>query len=268
MKKANTLTLIIAILLVQTSLFSQNITCEPDASNRTQVLENNIPNSYTCYMEMRRGWFSTNRGTGMLIHPRVVLTAGHNTAFYLFSKSFPYFISSVQNVTMYFGSIDKDNYLVKQSVRLKKGKTKFFNNGYWASGAIDKDFSIIILPDETVYNAVGGHYALSPITSKSDIGETIHMTGSPGDKELNEIWTEQTSNFEIKQSKLSYDLYTVKRNSGSPVWFINSNNQFQLAGVHSRGVKSEIGCNSAVSISQETYNKIVKWCLKAGIDLN
>ena len=251
-------------LMVSGDLHAQDLECNPNPSNRAQVTESNAPSSYTCYMVMRRGWFSKKLGTGMLIHPRVVLTAGHNTAFYMFSKSFPFVISSVRNVNMYFGSKSKEDYIIKESVRLKKGKTKFFNNGYWIAGSVDRDFSIIILPDNSVYDAVGGHYVLKPITSESDIKGNINLTGSPGDKPVFETWTEDTENFKIDGAKLSYDLFTAVRNSGSPVWFVNENNEYQVAGVHSR---KDFGCNASVLINQDTYDKIVEWCKMAGIEL-
>jgi len=265
MKNSKYIVLITLFLFyIQMPLMAQESTCEPNAENRIRIVDENLPNAYTCYMEMRRGWFSKKLGTGMLIHPRVVLTAGHNTAFYMFSKSFPFVASSVQNATMYFGSIDKDNYLVKQSVRLKTGKTKFFNSAYWVNGHISRDFSIIILPDDSVYNAVGGHYVLKPVKTTEDIEGPIHLTGSPGNEAVHEIWTEESQNFKISSSKLSYDLFTAPRNSGSPVWTLNNEGQYQVVGVHSRKDNS---CNASVLINDETYNQIVEWCKQAGIEL-
>ncbi|WP_299339170.1 hypothetical protein [uncultured Psychroserpens sp.] len=255
----------LVICALSTVVSAQNLDCKPDPLNRTQILDNNDPSSYTCYMEMRRGWTNTTLGTGILIHPRVVLTAGHNTAFFMFSKSFPFVFSSVKNVTLYFGSTDEDNYIIKQNVRLKKGKTKFFSDGYWLSPKIEDDFSIIILPDDSVYRALGGHFIVKPMTSETDIDGPINITGSPGDKDKFQIWTAHTNNFAVNGSKLSYDIFTAPRNSGSPIWFKNANNEYQIAGVHSRGTKG-IGCNSAVFINKKTYDTIVEWCATAGID--
>lgn len=243
--------------------YSQEINCNPDSTKRTRITTENIPNSYSCYMEMKRGW-STYYGSGALIHPRVIITAGHNLAYFPFVKRLPFFLfRGTRKIDLYFGSIDSHHYKTNTSIKLKRGKTKFFNSWYWANSDISRDFSIIILPDSSIYKQVGGCYKFSPLTANDLNGSSVHITGSPGDKDLYEMWTDSTTNFSVSNSSINYDLYTAVRNSGSPIW-TKTNNSVQLVGVHSRGFNS---CNGSVFIDQKTYKQVVEWCKQAGINL-
>lgn len=194
-------------------------------------------------------------GTGFLIHPRVVLTAGHNVAYYPSGV--------VKKADLYFGSIDSTKFRKHQKVDLRRNKTKFFKSNYFLSNNIKRDFAVIILPDESVYESVGGHFTLKP---NNEIKyDSLTITGSPGDKDLFEIWTETTDDYKEFRDYTKYNLHTVKRNSGSPIWFADENGDFQVTGIHSRGYGS---CGASVKITDRVYEQIKKWCAKAGINLD
>lgn len=252
------------LLILVFKAHSQNLECNPDENSRTRILVDNNPNNFTCFIEMTRGW-STYYGTGALIHPRVVITAGHNIAYFPVTKRPPFVLfSGTRKVNLYFGSIDSKNHKATvKDLKLKKSKTKFFMDGYWSNSAIFRDFAIIILPDLQVYNTVKGHYKLSYL-SESDIKDKeIQIIGSPGDKDLFEMWTSKTKNFRLEDGGLKYDLYTEVRNSGSPI-FISNNSDFQLIGVHSRSFGK---CNASVFLDNNTYDQIVEWCKSIGVDI-
>lgn len=234
----------------------------PNPDERVQVSDG-LPHRYACYISFKRGW-SHARGSGFLIHPRLVLTAGHNQAFYPVSRYFPWLMSYVTQADLYFGSTDEQHYLSKQHIRLRRGKTKFHQNAYWLKGAIDRDYSLIVLPDSAVYKALGGCFEVMPVGEKGLHGAELHITGSPGDKKQGELWTSMAHNFEQNLQSLHYDIYTKGGNSGSVIW-IETDSGYQAVGVHSRKFNDHY--NGALLINQEVYDQIKAWAAKAGIEL-
>lgn len=192
-------------------------------------------------------------GTGFLIHPRVVLTAGHNLAY------FP--TGNVKKAEIHFGSIDSLNKIASKEILLKRGKNKFYKSNYFLFGSIKRDYAIIILPDSSVYEQVGGHFTFLPVNNPKT--DSLTITGSPGDKELFEMWTESTTKYMNYKKFTRYNLFTAVRNSGSPIWY-KSNDKYIIAGVHSRSYGN---CGASVLITDKVYKKIKKWCRKSGIKL-
>ncbi|WP_166919764.1 trypsin-like serine peptidase [Flavobacterium poyangense] len=244
--------LFLLFLLMPQLFYSQDTNCEL-IDTRTRIVENNIPNMYTCYMVMNRGG-SERYGTGFLIHPRVILSAGHNFAWYP--------NGSVNTVKVFFGSIDSSNYAISDTITLNN-TNRFFKSGYWAKGKIYRDYSVVILPDSTVYKKVKGIFKL-PKPNKINDFKTLNITGSPGDKDFFEMWTANTVNFNIQSDKITYDLFTEVRNSGSPVWSEKDGVYYAL-GVHSRKWGD---CNAAVFLNEEVQQQIRAWCKEGGIILD
>ena len=239
------------LLLFPMCLTAQVLSCNPDSSRRQRITSSSIPNNYTCYMEMTRGR-SERYGTGFLISPRVILTAGHNLAYFPSGK--------VKSVDLYFGSIDSSTYLCHTTVKLEEGKNCFYNKGYWINGKIRRDFAIIILPDSNVFQKVGGCFQYDS-TLFSRTLSNIHITGSPGDKNLFEMWTDSTTSFELMETYIRYDLFTEVRNSGSPIW-TRTLTGMAIVGIHSRGYGN---CNAAVMLTPKVYGIIRQWCLSVDL---
>lgn len=239
-------------LLTPQLIHSQDTNCKA-IDMRTRIIEENIPNMYTCYMVMNRGG-SERYGTGFLIHPRVILSAGHNFAWYP--------NGSVNEVQVYFGSVDSLHYAVTDTISLNK-TNRFFKSSYWANGKIARDYSVVILPDSSVYKKIKGIFKL-PEPKKINEFKSLNITGSPGDKNHFEIWTANTTNFNIGSDKIIYDLFTEVRNSGSPIWS-EKNGIYYVLGIHSRAWDD---CNAAVFLNEEVQEQIKAWCKEGGITLD
>lgn len=244
--------LLLIALFALTDSVGQERACNPDLNIRRRITNAEMPNAFTCYMEMTRGR-SARYGTGFLIHPRVILTVGHNLAWYPTGR--------VNQVKVYFGSIDSVHYLASDIIKLSKGSNQFYKNNYYMRGKIENDYAIIILPDSSIYKKVGGTYKIAD-TSMLQNTDLINITGSPGDKDLFEMWTSSTKNFGIQESMVRYDLHTEVRNSGSPIW-TKTGSTYYVIGAHSR---SWGDCNAAVLINGEVLEQLKRWCKAAGVD--
>jgi len=227
--------------------------CESDSTKRQRVLTSDAPNAFTCYMVMQRG-AKENYGTGFLIHPRVLLTAGHNLA------NFPSGV--VTSVEVFFGSVDADNYLISATIPLTKGENKFFRKNYWLTWKIRNDYAIVILPDSSLYKAIKGHYSATPVDAAVLTQSALHITGSPKGKALHEMWTDSTTQIEYNGNYIRYDMFTVYRNSGSPIWQ-RTESGYRAVGVHSRGYGT---CGAATTLNEAVITQIRQWCRSAGVD--
>lgn len=263
--------LTIAVFIFTTlHLFAQQCDLHLTASRRQQVQAVTSPYSYVVQMDMRRG--KTYHGTAFFVHPRVLLTAGHNL------RKRPQFIfTRVRSITLKVGATSSDTYLAKQTFNTTQNENIFtlksFNNSY----SIWEDFGIIILPDETLFNKAGGHFRLTVFNENTLFGKEIQIAGFPGDKPYCTMWTDKTKNFfphlnEIdnhnKLQYLKYDFVTATGLSGGPVWF-NHNNINYVFAIHTYGNNIDNrNCNTATILTTTILNQISEFCKSKGIELN
>jgi glutamyl endopeptidase len=249
------------IFLISNICISQNCNTEITDSRRVQITKMSEPFTYIVQMTMKRG--KSYNGTSFFIHPRVLLTAGHNLR-----KRPQFFFTGVKSLILRFGATNSNTNLFEVNLKTVQNDNIYtlqsFNNSY----SVQEDYGIIILPDDKSYKAVGGNgtFKLSFINNNLIPKEIINISGYPGDKDFCTQWQDSTSNYYIKNEMLQYDFKTEHGLSGGPIWIKNNSNQYEVIGIHTNG--QEKGCTTATIITKEIYDNIIKFCLTKGIDVN
>jgi V8-like Glu-specific endopeptidase len=251
----------IVILLYSSLCIAQNCDSDLGDKRRIQVTSMQAPFSYVVQMQMYRG--RTYSGTAFFIHPRVLLTAGHNL------RKRPQFIfTRVKSLALHIGATDKKTNLYETTYDTQQNVNIYtldsFNNEY----SIYEDYGLVILPDETAFKKAGGKFILSVYNPTDLIGKTINITSYPSDKPFCTQWTDNTSNFFTYKNYMHYDFSTEHGASGAPIWFDDKDGVKKVFGIHTNGDGfDQYKCNTATLISQNIYNDIILFCLSKGIDV-
>lgn len=182
-------------------------------------------------------------GTGWLVSPRTVITAGH--CVYMHDQGgWPRSIEVIpgmNDAARPFGSG------VSTVFRSVQGWTQSKNRNY--------DYGAIILPANYRPGASTGAFGF---TVKDDAylkAAMLNLSGYPGDKGGNQQWFMAQKTKSVASRVLTYEIDTVGGQSGSPVWLKIGNQRFAV-GVHTNGASSG---NSATRIVQAVYNNLVAW---------
>lgn len=218
------------------------------------------PYKYICQLlvKRQRGSF---KATGFLIAPRVILTAGHNIhRFSIFS--FPRRITIVPGAS--YSNLDKAPF---GSYQFDHKKLKIITHPNYKGMATRKtDFGIIILPDDSIYNRLGGFLEIEDFDRAKNEMDTLMISGYPGDKDYGTQWTEGTTAFSDSNGMIVYGLYTHTGLSGAPVFYHRKmQDKYFVVGIHNTGnLKGTINCNAATKIDSATEDLITDWVVRYG----
>lgn len=255
-----TILLLGLFIAIKANVHSQNCDLNATENRRTQVLNMTKPYSFIVQMTMKRG--KSYNGTAFLIHPRVLLTAGHNLR-----KRNSIFTTRVKSLTLRFGATTKNTSLYSTSFATTQFENIYTNPNFNADYSIGKDYGIVILPDDNAYNQVGGYFKIVIFDSLSIKNKFIHIGGYPGDRPFCTQWQDSTSNYFLFKNYMHYDFATEHGASGAPIWY-SENNENKVFGIHTNGDGfDQYKCNTATLITKEMYDDIIQFCLSKGIDI-
>jgi len=215
---------------------------------RRQVTETEKwPNSVHGVISLEGGSW----GTGTLIGPNIVITAGHNL-YSLDEETYAdinsmRFLPGAHQRGLPFGKIKVQHYCVSPE--------------YVRSG--QEDYGILIL-SEPIGEKVG-YFGLSCL-SPFELGKTeINITGYPGDKVRNkgcfgkffEMWgmKGRVSGIDQARSLFSYEIDTNAGQSGSGVFYQKDGNYY-VCGIHVMGFENT---NQATFLTRKIYEQIYIW---------
>ena len=233
--------------------------CTPISTDNTKQ----EPYKYVCYLRKFNAHGTAYTSTAFLIAPRVLLTNAHN----LYNAN-RYEIAAAHNgqgtklsstdPLLTYGMISlartasntfyPSSFIKNQRKRTRKEARHF-------------DYGIIILPDLTLYNKLGGFLLTADCDLLAKPGDAILFAGYPGgiSSYNSELFQKQNNGsltgFYENGAMMSYSLGTHKGASGSPI-LIQRDGKFFVVGIHGYGS----GCkNSGVKLTQDILNTLSGW---------
>lgn len=175
-----------------------------------------------------------NQGTGAMIGPDAVLTAGH----VLYDKNYGGMATRVEVIPAYNGG--------QAPVGVASGRAWYVTSAFKASGAANEDIGLIKL--NSTIGQTTGTFGLASGVKK---GDELTMAGYPSDK--NGRMTEMSSPIQAVAGGIAEYLFdTAPGSSGSPVY--NQKNQIEV--VHSAGSTS---MNQGVALSVAQVKQLLAW---------
>jgi V8-like Glu-specific endopeptidase len=219
--------------------FRRELEIVDNDDNRKQIGDTTkTPFRWVCSLELE---FSDGiyGGTGVLISPKHILTCGHN----LFAngkkvlsvkavpglngnyKPFGSVNSSKTDAHEFWKNSNDSSYdigLIKLSKSIGETSFKALNSkklGYWGSSAHGEGTMLI------------------PFDQSKQLNKKVNLAGYPGDKGFNQLWWDAGKIVnvapKVAQGLIYYEADTCPAQSGSPVWFRNTQtNKWYLIAIH------------------------------------
>lgn len=196
------------------------------------------------HMIMRFPNGKTYIGSGTMVNRHHVLTAGHC----VFSRADGGWATSVV-----FQAAQNDNQLPFGSVRAVRllsvtGWTQNNDRAY--------DMGMLILGSDLGLRT--GWFGVITLASSSGLlRRRVNVTGYPGDKGGQQMWTHADVIKSVTAENFYYDIDTMGGQSGSGVWSTFQGHQGEkVAGIHCTGASTG---NGATRISRAKFDRIVSW---------
>ncbi len=182
-------------------------------------------------------------GTGWLVGPRTVITAGH--VVYIHRRGG--WVRRVEVIPGCNGSTRRYGSCFSSSLRSVKGWTRKKKRS--------RDYGAIILPKNCAYGRRLGYFGYANLNYFSLLGLRVNLSGYPGDKpSCTQWWHARRIKF-VTSRTIVYNVDTAGGQSGSPVWRLRKGKRHAV-GIHTNGSSSG---NSATRIVRPVFKNIKKW---------
>jgi V8-like Glu-specific endopeptidase len=185
------------------------------------------------------GW----RGTGWLVGPGTVMTAGHC----VYMHGHGGWVRRIEVVPGRNGSKRPYGSCAATSFCSVKGWTNKKKRSH--------DYGAIILPSNCRYGNQLGWFGYANLGASSLSGLTVNLSGYPGDKPAGTQWWHARRIKWVTARTIVYNIDTAGGQSGSPVWRLK-NGQRHAVGIHTNGSTSG---NSATRITKPVFDNIKAW---------
>jgi glutamyl endopeptidase len=182
-------------------------------------------------------------GTGWLVAPRTVITAGH--CVYMHAQGgWP---KSIEVIPGLNDSVRPFGSCVGTSFRSVAGWVNDKKREY--------DYGCIILPRDCRPGDKTGVFGFAVKDNPYLMSAYLNLSGYPGDKGGNQQWFMARKAKSVAPRVIYYEIDTMGGQSGSPVWIKVGNARYAV-GIHTNGL---ISGNSATRIVQPVFNNLQAW---------
>ena len=182
-------------------------------------------------------------GTGWLVSPRTVITAGHCVFMHDqggWARSIEV-IPAMNDGSRPYGSGSSS---VLRSV-----------TGWTQNKNRENDYGAIVLPANFRPGAVTGSFGFSVKDDAYLKSSVLNLSGYPGDKGGNQQWFMALKPKSVSSRVITYDIDTMGGQSGAPLW-IKVGESRSAVGIHTNGHTSG---NSATRIVTAVFNNLLTW---------
>jgi V8-like Glu-specific endopeptidase len=184
------------------------------------------------------------RGTGFLIGPRTLATAGH--CVYLhgqggWARKVEVIPGGTDGSTRPFGSAES---------------SQFRSVAGWVTGKKpESDYGCIVLPTGSFNGRNLGSFAVGALSAADLVAKPAVLAGYPGDKPFAQLWGMARKIKTVSATTLTYDIDSMGGQSGAPL-YIQRNGSRTVVGIHNYGASSG---NSATRVTQGVAQRLIAW---------
>lgn len=182
-------------------------------------------------------------GTGWLIGPRTVITAGHC----VFMHDAGGWVRSIEVIPGLNDSSRPFGSHLGTQFRSVAGWTQSKNREF--------DYAAIILPPGNRPGDQTGTFGFAVRDDALLSSAALNLSGYPGDKGGSQQWFHAQKAKLVSPRVITYDIDTAGGQSGAPVWVLQ-NGQRTAVVVHTNGASSG---NSATRIVTPVFNNMLNW---------
>lgn len=182
-------------------------------------------------------------GTGWLIGPRTVMTAGHC----VFMHDAGGWVRSIDVIA---GCND-----ASRPYGTARGTAFRSVTGWTQSKNRNNDYGCIILPSQERLGDKTGYFGFAVRDNNFLMSAALNLSGYPGDKGGNQQWFMAQKAKSVSSRVITYEIDTMGGQSGSPVWVLQ-NGVRTAVGVHTNGASSG---NSATRIESNVFERMKGW---------
>ena len=215
-----------------------------DDDRREITVTKRYPWRCICSLLIRAADGSNWIGTGRLVGPRILLTAGH--CVYIHGRG-----GWAEQIEVIPGRRGSERPYGSCTA------TSFWSvRGWTDSRKREFDYAAILLPAECRYGEELGWYGFAVRSDDALDGTMVNISGYPGDQPAGTQWFHAKELTDVEDRVLTYTIDTAGGQSGAPVWIKYADGGRYGVGIHTNG---HITGNSATRINQAVFDNIKYW---------